>query len=309
MAEAVQVAVPAGGVPPLPQGATNVSERIPDQSQQTPGYVPPTNSPADQFVLPQTQAQKEAAAKAAGISPEDLAAFEQFKAFQASQKAAPAATPAAATPAVVVSPVAALDVAVAASKQDPVLGSMLAVFDSAVSGGVDRNRALGNALTHGDASLIDVAYLTEKGGANAANLVQIAKGIVAHCNTMAEVAVKSIHTIAGGEANWGAATAAFNKGAPQHLKQYVATALNSGDKTQIDAAATSVVEWARASGMVATPSTGFVQTGGGAPGSAQGLSKADFQKAHAALDKTDRNYESLKGELYGRRAIGRQLGL
>ena len=303
MVQAVQVAVPAGGLPPVPPGAI-LTERTPTQSQQTPGYVTPTNSPADQFVNPQGPAAQPAA-QPQGLSPEDLAAFQAFKAAQAAK---PVAATVPATPAVPVSPSASLDLAVTASQHDPILGSMLGVFDSAASG-IDRGRALGNALTHGDPALIDRAYLKEVGGANADNLIQIATGIINHCNALASAAQQSVFQIAGGEANWGAAAAAFNKGAPEHLKQYVATAMKSGSKTQIEAAATHIVDWAKSSGLVVTPSTGFVQAGGGAPGSAQGLSKAEFQKAHAALDKNARDYESLKGELYGRRAIGKQLGM
>lgn len=303
MVQAVQVAVPAGGLPPIPAGAI-LTERAPSSSQQVPGYVAPANSPADQFVNPQGPAAQ-SAAQPTGLSPEDLAAFQAFKAAQAAAKVAPTAPTAAPVP---VAPTASLDLAVTAAQHDPLLGSMLGVFDSAAAG-IDRSRALGNALTHGDPALIDRAYLKEVGGANSDNLIKIATGIINHCNALATAAQQSVFQIAGGEANWGAATAAFNKGAPDHLKQYVAAAMNSGSKSQIDAAAQNVIEWAKSSGLVVTPSTGFVQSGGGAPGSAQGLSKEEFQKAHAALDKNARNYESLKGELYGRRAIGKQLGM
>lgn len=306
MAEAVQIAVPQGGVPPTPAGAI-VTERLPSPQAQTPGYVANPQNAADQFAIPQTDAQKAAAAKAAGISPEDYQAFLEFKAFKEKQ-GKPPATPEPTKPEVPVSPVAALDLAVTAARHDPMLDSMLGIFDTAAKG-IDRSRALGNALTHADPNLIDKAYLREVGGENGERLIQIAQGIVNHCNAMADAAQASVFKIAGGEAQWGASAAAFSKGAPDHLKQYVASALNSGSKSQIDAAAQTVVEWAKSSGLVPTAGSGFVDTGAGAPGSAQGLSKAEFQKAHAALDKNDRNYERLKGELYGRRAIGKQLGL
>ena len=304
MAEAQQIAVPGGVVPPLPAGA---SERgIPPSNQQVPGYVPAVQSTADQFVLPLTDAQKLAAAQVAGIDPAELAAF---RAFKAAQGAAPAAAPVA--PVARITPTNAtgsLDLAVKAASHDPILGSMLGIFDGTAAG-VDRGRALGNALTHGDPALIDVAYLREVGGKDAERLVTLAQGIVQHCTAAAAAATTAVYALAGGEANWDAATAAFNRSAPDHLKQFVKYSLDSGSASQVDAGAKAVVEFAKSSGLVATSGTGFVATGGGQPGSAQGLSKEGFQSAHSALDKNSRTYEREKGELYGRRQIGKQMGI
>lgn len=309
MAEATQIAVPAGGVPPIPAGATNVSERVPAASQQAPGYVPSPQNQADQYVLPLSEAQKAAAAQAAGISPADLADFLAFKAAKAAGTA-PVAQAALTQEqrAVPQNPNASLDLAVRAASHDPILGSMLGIFDGTAAG-VDRGRALGNALTHGDASLIDVAYLREVGGKDGERLVTLAQGIVAHCTAAAQAATDSVFALAGGQANWEASTAAFNKGAPDHLKQFVKYSLDSGSASQIKAGAEAVVAFAKSSGLVATPGTGFIASGGGAPGSAQGLSKEAFQAAHAALDKNSRTYERDKGELYGRRQIGKQMGI
>lgn len=307
MADAIQIAVPAGGVPPLPSGATNVAARdlaAPPASQQVPGYVPITQNQADQYVIPPTDAQKAAAALAAGIDPAELAAF---RAFQASKAANPAVVPPTQT-ATPTSPTGALDLAVRAASHDPILGSMLGIFDGA-GAGIDRGRALGNALTHGNPALIDVAYLREVGGKDAERLVTLAQGIVQHCTASAARATETVYSLAGGEANWDAATAAFNRSAPDHLKQFVKYSLDSGAASQIEAGAKAVVEFAKSTGLVPTPGTGFVATGGGAPGSAQGLTKEAFQAAHAALDKNSRTYEREKGELYGRRQIGKQMGI
>lgn len=307
MAEAQQIAVPGGVVPPLPAGAVSNENRIPAANQQTPGYVQTPQNQADQFVLPLTDAQKLAAAQVAGIDPAELAAFRAFKAAQAAAPAA-AAVPAARPASTPTNATGGLDLAVRAASHDPILGSMLGIFDGTAAG-VDRGRALGNALTHGDPALIDVAYLREVGGKDAERLVTIAQGIVQHCTAAAAQATASVFALAGGEANWDAATAAFNRSAPDHLKQFVKYSLDSGSASQVEAGAKAVVEFAKSSGLVATPGTGFVASGGGAPGSAQGLSKEAFQAAHAALDKNSRTYEREKGELYGRRQIGKQMGI
>lgn len=302
MAEAQQLNVNGGGIPPVPPGAVVTERGAPPANQQVPGYVQQPNIPA----FPGTVVGQQPTA----LSAEDLADFEAFKAFKAQQtgKPTPAVVPAPEAQSVPVSASAAMDMLAPAATSDPVLGGMLKVFESGVPG-LDKARALGNALTHGDVKLIDTAYLREKGGAQAESLIEIAKGIVEHATNAAAAATQEIFTLAGGEQNWNAATAAFNKGAPDYLKQFVVSAMNSGNRSQIKAAAENVVAYAKQSGLVATPGTGFVQSGGGAPGSAQGLSKADFQKAHAALDPNARDYIERKGELMGRRQIGKQLGL
>lgn len=297
MAEAQQIAVPGGTVPPLPAGATSNENRTPPATQQTPGYVQTPQNQADQFVLPKTPTVP------SDIDPKELEEFRKFKAAQAA-----AVNPPADRPTVPVSATGGLDLAVRAASHDPILGSMLGIFDGTAAG-VDRGRALGNALTHGDPSLIDVAYLREVGGKDAERLVTIAQGIVQHCTAAAAKATETVFALAGGEAHWEAATAAFNRSAPDHLKQFVKYSLDSGSASQVEAGAKAVVEFAKSSGFVATPGTGFIASGGGAPGSAQGLSKEAFQAAHAALDKNSRTYERDKGELYGRRQIGKQMGI
>lgn len=305
------ITVPASaGIPPIPQGATNVSQRGGggEPSDQGQFVAPPAGGlPADQLLTLATQGQAPAQAPA-GVDAAEFAAFQAWKASQGKAPAPVAPVAPTAQTAVPVSPTAALDTTLIAAKADPILNSMLTLLDKSVAN-LDRSRAIGNALTYGDPNLVDVAYLTEIGGANAASLIEIAKGVVGHATASADAAAQSIYAKAGSEANWNAASAAFNKGAPQHLKQFVAYSLNSGDRAQIEAAATTVVEFARNSGLMPVAPTGQVNSGGGAPGSTQALSKAQFQAEHAKLDRNARGYEEARGELMGRRQLGIQMGL
>lgn len=315
MAEAIQVPIGIGGIPQAGPGAV-VTERgtgpaqpipaLPSSQNQAPGYVPNLSQPADHAlgIAQPTQAP-------AGLDAATAAQFAQFQAFLASQGKAPAPTPAApaaSKPQVLMQPTAALELAVNAAAADPVLGSMLGIFDSSGKS-VDRQRAFGNALVHGDTNLIDVAYLREVAGADGDRLATLAKGIVTHCNEQASQATQDVYTLSGGEANWDASSAAFNKGAPAYLKQVVGQLIDSGDRVKIKAGAEMVVKFAQESGYVAIAPTGQVQAGGGAPGSGLGLGKEEFQKLHNALDKNDRNYNTLRNELIGRRGIGKSLGM
>lgn len=297
-----------GGVPPIPTGATNVSERGSSGNGDQAQFVAPQpgSLPADQLLALASKAQAPA-----GVDAAEFAAFQAWKASQGqpAPNAAPVAPVAPAAPAAVpVSPTAALDTTVNAAKADPILNSMLTLLDKSVAN-LDRSRAIGNALTYGDPQLVDIAYLREIGGAQADSLIEIARGVVTHATAAADAAAQSIYAKAGSEANWNAASAAFNKGAPAHLKQFVAYSLNSGDRSQIDAAASTVVEFARASGLVPVLPTGQVNSGGGAPGSAQALSKAQFQAELSKLDRNARGYEEARGELMGRRQLGKDLGM
>lgn len=311
MVQVITVPTNGGGVPPIPTGATNVSQRGgggegADQRQ----FVAPAAGglPADQLLNLATQGQPAPQAPA-GADPE-YAAFLAWKASQGAPavQPAPVAPVAPAAPVVRVSPTAALDTTVTAAKADPVLNSMLTLLDRSVQN-LDRNRAIGNALTYGDPTLVDVAYLREIGGANADSLIEVSKAVVQHATASADAAAQAVYAKAGSESDWNAASAAFNKGAPAHLKQFVAYSMNSGDRSQIDAAASTVVEFARASGLVPVVPTGHVNSGGGAPGTSQALSKAQFQQEHAKLDRNARGYEEARGELMGRRQLGIQMGL
>lgn len=301
---AEQVAIPAGVNPAnaIPDDAQVIQRgsgqpKLPSSAEQQPGWV----------------------AKPAGVvAPDgvDQAEYQAFLAFKAAQaKAADPATAAAAVEAAKpvpksqpMNPMAALDLVKSAGSSDPYIGSILGVFQASAPE-VDLHRALGLALARGDDSLIDRAYLKEVAGDKAEQLANIAKGLVAHVEKEVRESEAHVFGLAGGESQWLAAAAVFNKGAPTHVKQFVEYSLNSGDKTAIKAAAATVVEFAKASGQVVVKPTGHVTPSGSGAPTGQGLSKAEFQKLHFALDKNDRDYSNKSQELTARRQIGKNLGL
>lgn len=296
MAEAVHMGAGGFAVPPIPDGA-QVHERSgnspPPAAAQVPGFVAPPApapaAPAGTFTAEQVQAMIADALKQA--QPQAAAP-------------APSAAPAALAPAAAINTPAELTAAT-----DPVLSSMTAIFTSTVTG-LDISRALGNALTHGDPNLIDVAYIREKGGAQADHLLTLAKGIIGRVEAQAQEGVRAVHAAAGGEAQWNASVGVFNTSAPAHQKLVVRQMLDSGNPEMVQAAAQTVVEFAKNSGMVPV-APGLVQAGAAALGSAQGLSKADFQRELLALKgrANQPGYEQARAELYQRRSLGKQLGM
>lgn len=280
-----QVRVSGFGVPPVPAGA-EVTEHSRDRQQPpnpanaTPGFVPPQPAPAAQ------PAAQPAPAAAPAVDP-TIAAL--LAALGGAQAPAATATPAAST---------------YTPSGDPVVSSLSGILSGS---GVDVQKAIAKAVEYGDASLIDKAYIASVGGANAAHLTQLAEQLVAHTGRESEAAEAACYELAGGQANFHAAVAVWNKAAPGHLKAIVENMMDSGVRAQSDAGAKMIVEFAKGNGGLLQPA-GLVNPGSARPGADAALSKEQFQAEMQKLDKNAPGYEQRRGELYGRRAMGKQLG-
>lgn len=190
---------------------------------------------------------------------------------------------------------------------DPIIKSMATVLQTAGKD-LDLDRVLGRALTHGDYTLIDTAYLYEKGGAQAMQLAEIAKGIVQAVNAKAEAVTKGVHDLAGGEANWHSSVQVFNQAAPQELRVTVSRMLDSADPGLINAGAKIVAEFGKASGKLPQPGT-LLQNGTAAPAGANGLSRAQFQEELRKLDQNKPGFIEARQALFARRSLGKRTGL
>lgn len=282
-----QVRVAGFAVPPVPAGA-EVTEHSRDR-QQPPnpadavaGFVPPQPAP-----VAQPAAQPAAAAPA--VDPTLAALLAALGNAPANAAAAPAAT--AATPTFTAS-------------SDPVMQSLTGIL---AGSGVDVSKAIAKAIEYGDASLIDKAYIASVGGANSAHLTQLAEQMVAHAGRESEAAEQSCYALAGGQANFHSAVAVWNSAAPAHLQAIITQMMDSGNRTQSDAAAKMIVEFAKGNGGLMQPA-GLVNAGAARPGADAALSKEQFQAEMQKLDKNAVGYEQRRGELYGRRAMGKQMG-
>jgi len=191
--------------------------------------------------------------------------------------------------------------------EDPIIKSMATVL-STVGQGLDMDRAIGKALADGRADLIDVAYLREKGGANADQLITIATGIVNAVEAKANQVTSELHALAGGEPLWNASVASFNKGAPQELRIVVAQMLDSQKDNLIKAGAKMIVEYGKSSGTVPQANP-LIAGGASALPQAQALSKEAFQVELRKLNPQSREFAADRNALFSRRQLGRQLGM
>lgn len=189
---------------------------------------------------------------------------------------------------------------------DPTLRSMAGAFKM-LGAGLDFDRIFAKAIDAGDPKLLDIAYLREKAGANADGLVGLAESIVNFTSQQATAQQSAVHAMAGGEAQWVAAITAFNAKAPAEYKLAVQQLIDSGKKSNIEAGAKLVVQYALGQGYVPTPA-GLLNAGAGSP-TGNGLSKADFQTELQKLNPNARDHNEQRANLFARRTLGRQTGL
>lgn len=295
------------------QAAPATAPNVP-QSQQG-FHVPPAGNPP---VMPQTpihspgqqpgwvpQGQQAAQPQAAAPAQPDLsAALAALQAAMGQTPAPQAAQPAADVPGWVPEELNDFD---PSEIDDPIIRSMATVMQT-VGKDLDLDRVMSRALAYGDPALIDVAYLREKAGSNAEQLVTIAQGIVQAVNAKSDAVTASVYAAAGGEANWNAAVAVFNQSAPPELRLTVAQMLDSTKDTFINAGAKIIAEFGKNSGMIPQMGAPLLQA---APShfAGQGLSKADFKAELGKLKQDTPGFEAAREALFARRALGKRSGL
>lgn len=312
--------VPTQGFQAPPAGAPAVPPVAPAQGFQVPPAGPPAGIPGNGnpivgpgqkpgYVVPPLQNQP-APANQPGAQQPDLAnAIAALNAALVAAGQAPAQ--AASSPAVDSTRPSWMDTSAndfdLNQVQDPSIRAMASILQTAGKD-LDLDRVLGKALTYGDIALIDMAYLQEKGGANAGQFAEIARGIVQAVTAKSEAITAEIHTLCGGEAQWGQATAVFNQNAPQELKVTVSQMLNSTNENFIKAGAKVVAEFGRTSGLV--PQNGAALLNSAAAGmQGQGLSKAQFQEELRKLKPDTPGFEQSREALFVRRSLGKRTGL
>ena len=193
------------------------------------------------------------------------------------------------------------------SINDPIIKSMATVLQTAGKD-LDLDRVLGKALAFGDPALVDLAYLRDAGGPQAAQLGEISKGIVQAVNAKAEAVTNEVYNSVGGEAVWHSSVAAFNQSAPHELKVTVAQMLDSTNENFIKAGAKIVAEFGRSSGLI--PQQGAPLLNSASAGvQGQGLSREQFQAELRKIDSNSPGFEQAREALFARRALGKRAGL
>lgn len=190
---------------------------------------------------------------------------------------------------------------------DPIIKSMATVLKTAGKD-LDLDRVIGLALDRGDVSLIDAAYVKEKAGDKAGDILEIARSIVTAVDAKSTAITAEVHEMLGGEANYSAAVAAFNKNAPSEVKLLVSQMLDSTNEKHIKAGAKLVAEYGRASGLMIQPGAPLVGITSAVSGQGQGLSAAEFKQELGKLDLYASDYNEQYQALHERRALGKSTG-
>lgn len=191
---------------------------------------------------------------------------------------------------------------------DDVLDGMVESVSLAYPG-LNIERAVGRAISEGDARFIDEAYIREIAGAKGDQVLRVAKAAVQHITNAAAAVQRDVMAAAGGADKWGAAVAVFNKTAAPELRQAIAT-MADNPKTAV-AAAQVILQFAAAGGFINTGSQGQGNQYS-APGNASGLSSKEFKTEMAKLNQTagqSADYQDKRAELYNRRVLGKNAGL
>lgn len=196
--------------------------------------------------------------------------------------------------------------ALGAAYADPATAPMVRVFKAAAPG-LDLERAVGKAVAHGDLSLIDEAYIKEKGGKGAQDLLSIAQALVEQVNHSAVALQDEVYATAGGEENWDASVAVFNKEAPAHLRTVVKKMADSPDRSAVLAAAQYVIEFGAQHGVTTTKGN-QMRGNPSETGAGNALDKKTFQQELLKLNPNSRDYADQYNQLIQRRSVGKRLG-
>jgi len=192
--------------------------------------------------------------------------------------------------------------------EDPYLRSLGTLLVNAAPG-LDLERALGNAINYQDPDLLDEQYIREAAGGNADAVLTLASQVVRAVNEQTTQTVQSIYQNAGGEENWNAAVALFNKNAPEHMRSVARQMLDSYDYGKIKEGAQFILEYAKLQGGMVTPGE-YNNPSSYSGDPSEALSKEQFQRELQKLapEHVNPEWESQRSELFRRRALGRQLG-
>jgi len=196
----------------------------------------------------------------------------------------------------------------------PVIDTGNAVLDIAVKTFVastgtteaDMERVLGKAIEHGDASLIDEAFIKERFGANAESALALARAVLDNHVQSSQQVINTVHTLAGGADQWKGAVAAFKQTATKAMQSAVLAMVESGDIATVKEAAEIVLGYNKQAGV--TPIVNPTVRGGANPAASEGLSAAEFKSAIHKLNQNSRTYAADYNKLVQMRTVGKQLG-
>ena len=191
---------------------------------------------------------------------------------------------------------------------DPRVRSIAGILDAHYPT-LDKERLLGRAVATGDPELIDLHYLRDIAGDQADLLQPLLEEVV---NTVAngyEEAVNSIYEYVGGRDQWEAIRGQFISKAPQGMRNYVRSLIDSQDPDKVREGIEFIVDYSRSTGLVDTPQRRLY---GDNVGDGASLTQQQYLEEYAKLDSlrgNPREYNKRVTELRSRRARSIELGI
>lgn len=173
--------------------------------------------------------------------------------------------------------------------------------------GIDTDRAFGKALSYGDTNLIDQAYLTEKLGDRAGEIVNLATSLFEAASAKATAQVNSIHQEFGGPDVVNQAIKFFNEKGDAVERKALGALLDSGVKENIQYAMNKIVSFSKQAGGIAAKGSVIPV---GQPSAERGLSKDEYREAVRALtSRPGRPSDAEFEKLANARKLGVQQGI
>ncbi|QHJ82319.1 MAG: hypothetical protein [Bacteriophage sp.] len=173
----------------------------------------------------------------------------------------------------------------------------------------DITSAMSKAYETGKVEDIDRAFLKERFGDNAESAIGLAEAVMEHELAARDSLLKSVFDVAGGEAQFKAASDVFSKHADADTKAAIRQMLDSNNPSLIKYAAGQIVQFSKQTGVV-PQQQGSKFVAGASFSEASGLSKAEFQAAVVQLqaNPSRRTYQQDMARLMELRKIGVTLG-
>lgn len=192
---------------------------------------------------------------------------------------------------------------------NPEVQYVVNAFRNEMPEGLDLERVFALAIETGDPALINKSYLRQAGGDNAEYLTSLAERIVTEASTQNERLIETIYNEAGGQENWDAAAAVFNKEAPKHIKLAAQRFIDSKNYKEIEHGLRIVLDYAKKSGGTVQQGTRHNPSAGAATPKA--LSKEQYKEALQKLgtNPSAPGWQESWNELEKQRRAGMQLGI
>lgn len=191
-------------------------------------------------------------------------------------------------------------------QNDPQFKPIAMYLDTKLEG-VDTDRAFAKAIEYGDVGLIDRAYLVEKLGDGADEVINLSTSLFEAAQAKATAQVNEVYQQFGGHQVVSQAVKYFNEKGSSAERKVLGSLLDSGVKENVQYAMERIVSFAKQSGGVVSNNNAIPM---GQPGYERGLSADEYREAlRKVTSGSTRPSEAVLSKLANARKLGKQQGL